>query len=336
LEEEDAMSDIPLSRRSLLTGAFALAAAGAVGRSMTGPAGAKTPMLGTQAPYWYRFKHGAFEMTVVSDGPLPLGEPSASFVGTTKEAIQKALADNFLPTDHVVLEQNALVVNTSDRLVLFDNGMGTSKVFGPTTGKLLASLKAAGLDPKDVTAICFTHAHIDHCWGTMADDGSRNFPNAQLYMAQNELEFWTDEGKLSGTGWVKDFVAGARKQLLPSRDRMVFVKDGQEILPGITALSTPGHTVGHTCYMITSHGKSICNIGDLTHHQVLLVETPRLEFAYDTDSKQSARTRVRTLDMLATDRIPLVAYHFPWPGIGHVAKHGDGFRYFPTPMKMVL
>ena len=329
------MSDIEVSRRSLLTGASTLAAASFVGNLM-GPAQAKTAMLNTQAPYWYRFKHGAFEMTVVSDGPLPLGEPSASFLGTTKETVQKALADNFLPTDHVVLEQNALVVNTSDHLVLFDNGMGTAKVFGPTTGKLLASLKAADLDPKHVTAICFTHAHIDHCWGTMADDGSRNFPNAQLYIAQNELEFWTDEGKLSGTGWVKDFVAGARKHLLPNRDRIVFFKDGQEILPGITALSAPGHTVGHTCYMITSEGKSICNIGDLTHHQVLLVETPRLEFAYDTDSKQSARTRVRTLDMLATDRIPLIAYHFPWPGIGHVGKYGDGFRYFPTPMKMVL
>jgi glyoxylase-like metal-dependent hydrolase (beta-lactamase superfamily II) len=330
------MSTRNLSRRALLAGATTLAAAGFAGHRMIGPAEAKAPMLNTQAPYWYRFKHGAFEMTVVSDGPLPLGEPSASFIGTTKEAVQKALTDNFLPADHVLLEQNALLVNTGDQLVLFDNGMGTSKAFGPTTGKLLASLKAAGVDPKDVTALCLTHAHIDHCWGTMADDGSRNFPNAQIYIAQNELEFWTDEGKLSGAGWLKDFVAGARKHLLPNRDRIVFVKDGQEALPGITALSSPGHTVGHTCYMITSEGKSICNIGDLTHHQVLLVETPRLEFAYDTDSKQSARTRVRFLDMLATDRIPLVAYHFPWPGIGHVAKHGDGFRYFPTPMRMVL
>jgi glyoxylase-like metal-dependent hydrolase (beta-lactamase superfamily II) len=330
------MGTYALSRRALLAGASTLAAAGFAGHRVIGPAAAKAPMLGTQAPYWYRFKHGAFEMTVVSDGPLPLGEPSASFIGTTKEAVQKALTDNFLPADHVLLEQNALLVNTGDQLVLFDNGMGTSKAFGPTTGKLLASLKAAGVDPKDVTALCLTHAHIDHCWGTMADDGSRNFPNAQIYIAQNELEFWTDEGKLSGAGWLKDFVAGARKHLLPNRDRIVFVKDGKEALPGITALSSPGHTVGHTCYMITSEGKSICNIGDLTHHQVLLVETPRLEFAYDTDSKQSARTRVRFLDMLATDRIPLVAYHFPWPGIGHVAKHGDGFRYFPTPMRMVL
>jgi hypothetical protein len=115
------MNDIAISRRSLLSGASTLAAAGFLGSRMMGPAEAKAPMLGTQAPYWYRFKHGAFEMTVVSDGPLPLGEPSASFIGTTKEAVQKALSDHFLPTDHVVLEQNALLVNTGDQLVLFDN-----------------------------------------------------------------------------------------------------------------------------------------------------------------------------------------------------------------------
>jgi glyoxylase-like metal-dependent hydrolase (beta-lactamase superfamily II) len=330
------MTGPKLSRRTLVTGAATLAVA-SVYDSSGQDATARAPMQNTQAPYWYRFKHGGFECTVVSDGPLPLGEPSESFLGTSKEAVQKALADNFLPTDSIVLEQNSLIVNTGNHLILFDNGMGTSTVFGPTTGKLLASLKAAGVDPKDITAVCFTHAHIDHCWGTMTDDGQRNFPNAQLYIAQNELEFWTDEGRMNAsTGWMKDFIAGARRNLLPNRDRLVFVKDGQEILPGIQAISTPGHTVGHTCYMITSEGKSLCNIGDLTHHQVLLVETPRLEFAYDTDPKQSVQSRVRTLDMLASQKTPLLAYHFPWPGIGHVAKMGDGFRYHPTPMRMVL
>ena len=135
---------------------------------------------------------------------------------------------------------------------------------------------------------------------------------------------------------MQPFVEGARKNLIPNRDRLVFVKDGQEFLPGIQAISAPGHTVGHTIYMITSDGKSLAVIGDLTHHQVILLEKPRIEFAYDTDPKQSANTRVRVLDMLASNRIPLIAYHFPWPGMGHVSKQADGFRYFPTPLQMVL
>jgi len=324
-----------MTRRQALLGATALAGSAAL---QVPGAHAKAPISTTQAPYFYRFNHGKMQMTVVSDGILPLGEPSGSFLGTSKEEIGKMLTDNFLSATNVVLEQNALVVNTGDRLILIDTGMGTSQMFGPTPGKLLASLKAAGIDPKDIDAIVATHAHCDHVWGIMADDGSRNFPNAQIYMSQTDFDFWTDEKKLAlkDPAYMQPFVEGARKNLLPNRDRIVFVKDGQEFLPGIQAIAAPGHTVGHTIYMITSEGKSLAAIGDLTHHQVILVEKPRIEFAYDTDPKQSANTRVKILDMLAANRIPLVAYHFPWPGIGHVAKHGEGFRYFAAPLQMVL
>jgi glyoxylase-like metal-dependent hydrolase (beta-lactamase superfamily II) len=324
-----------LSRRGLLA-ASAAAVAGVAAGLPASPAVAKAPMLNTQAPYFYRFKIGAIEATVVSDGALPLGEPSGSFLGTSKEEVGKMLTEHFLPANNVVLEQNALVLNTGDKLALIDTGMGASTMFGASTGKLLNNLKAAGIDPKDIDAVVLTHAHCDHCWGIMGDDGSRHFPNAQIYMSEADLAYWTDEAKLAvkDPAYIKPFVEGARKNLLPNRDRIVLVKDGQEVIPGIQAISAPGHTVGHTVYMINSGGQSLCAIGDTTHHQVLLFEKPLIEFAYDTDSKQSARTRVRVLDMLAAGRIPLLAYHFPWPGIGHAAKQGDGFRYYPAPMEM--
>jgi glyoxylase-like metal-dependent hydrolase (beta-lactamase superfamily II) len=301
------------------------------------PARAKAPLAKDQAPYFYRFAHGKMQATVISDGILPLGEPSGSFLGSSKEEIGKMLTDNFLSPTNVVLEQNILVLNTGDKLVLFDTGMGSSQMFGPTPGKMLANLKAAGIDPNNIDAVVATHAHCDHVWGIMADNGTPNFPNAQIYISQADFDFWTDEKKLSmkDPAYMQPFVEGARKNLLPNRERIVFVKDGQEFLPGIQAIAAPGHTVGHTIYMITSAGQSLAAIGDLTHHQVILLEKPRIEFAYDTDSKQSASTRVRMLDMLASNRIPLIAYHFPWPGLGHVAKHGDGFRYFAAPLQMV-
>ena len=327
-----------LSRRLFLGSAAALAGAPALATLDATSALAKAPKTNSQAPYFYRFKVGAIEATVVSDGILPLGDPSGAFLGTPKEEISKMLTDSFLDPKNIVLEQNVLVLNTGDRVVVFDNGMGSSPMFGPTTGKLLANLKAAGIDPKDVDALVITHAHCDHCWGTVGDDGKPNYPNAQIYLSQADFDFWTDEKKLGmkDPAYMKPFVEGARKNLLPVRDRIQFIKDGQEFLPGIQAISAPGHTIGHTVFMITSEGKTLAAIGDLTHHQVLLLEKPRLEFAYDTDPKQSAGTRVKILDMLAAQRIPMIAYHFPWPGIGNVAKAGDGFRYYPTPMQMAL
>ena len=126
------------TRRRLLRGATAAALAGLTARALTGPAAAKAPMTGTQAPAFYRFKLGGFEATVVSDGPLHLGEPKAGiFVDTSKEQFTKVLEDNLLPTDNVLLEQNALALNTGDRLVLFDTGTASAKMFGPDSGRLL-------------------------------------------------------------------------------------------------------------------------------------------------------------------------------------------------------
>ena len=318
---------INVSRRSLLALGAGLGASTMLG----GSALASAPKLGTQTPYWHRFELGDAEVTVVSDGPLPLGDPSGTFTGVPKEEVKKMLSDNFLNPDNVVLEQNSPIVNTGDKLILFDTGMGTSKAFGPTTGRQQKSMAEAGIKPGDIDAVVFSHAHIDHIGGVVGEDGKSLFPNAQFYIAQSDLDFWTDEGKL-GSG-LKDFVVHARKNLLPVRDRIVFFKDGQEFLPGVTAMAAPGHTVGHHIFMVNSAGKSF---GDLSHHSVLQLEKPRMEFSYDTDPKQAAASRVRLLDMLAANKIPVMSYHFAWPGYGHVAKVGDGFKYYPEPMQMLL
>jgi len=324
------MTSAFLSRRHVLLGASALVAAGAT------PAFAKAPLLNAQAPAVYRFKVGAIEATVVSDGPLDIGEPKPEFfVGLTKEGMEKTLADNFLPTANVRLEQNALVLNTGDKLVLIDTGTGAPGAFGPNSGRLLVNLKAAGIDPHDIDAVVLTHAHPDHCWGIMGPNGTRNFPNAQFYISQADLEFWTDEAKRS-MPFVGDFIMPTRAALLPNRDRMIFVKDGQEILPGIQAMAAPGHTVGHTIYMVTSQGSTLCVTADLAHHPQLILEHPQVQFGFDTDGKQGSATRIRVFDMLAAQKLLVHAYHFPWPGVGHVTKQGEGFHYIPAPLQTVL
>jgi glyoxylase-like metal-dependent hydrolase (beta-lactamase superfamily II) len=317
-----------VSRRSLLALGAGLGASTMLG----GSALARAPKLGTEPAYFYRFPLGDAEITVVSDGPLPLGPPKGTFVGVPDDEVKKMLSDNFLSPENVVLEQNSPIVNTGDKLILFDTGMGTARNFGPTTGRQQKSMKEAGIKPEDIDAVVFSHAHIDHIGGVVDDSGKVLFPNAQYYIAQSDLDFWTDEGKAGGP--MKDFIAHARKNLMPVRDRIVFFKDGQEFLPGVQAISAPGHTVGHTIFMVTSNGKSFAFLGDLSHHPVLLLEKPRMQFSYDTDPKQAAETRVKLLDMIAANKIPVMAYHYAWPGIGHIAKTAEGFHYYPEAMNL--
>src|ERR1700712_4079393 len=152
-----------VSRRSLLALGAGLGASTMLG----GIALAKAPKLGTQSPYFHRFILGGAEVTVVSDGPLPLGPPKGTFVGVPDEEVRKMLSDNFLSPDNVVLEQNSPIVNTGDRLILFDTGMGTSKAFGPTTGRQQKSMAEAGIKPEDIDAVVLSHAHIDHIGGVL-------------------------------------------------------------------------------------------------------------------------------------------------------------------------
>lgn len=324
------MADMSLSRRRLLAGASATTALGLLGRPPL--AQAKAPMLNTPAPAFYRFKIGSIEATVVSDGPLPIGDPKNTFRGPTVEELGKMMSDHFLPTNNVVLDQNVLVINTGDKLALFETGMSSVKR-NDAMGRLVANLKQSGIDPNDIDAVIPTHGHIDHVGGIMAADGSRNFPNAQIHISQADLEFWTDDKRL-GTP-AEGSALAAKKNLLPNRDRIVFYKDGQEVMPGVQAMHSPGHTVGHTCFVINSGGKSLFVVGDLTHH-VILVEKPRMEVSFDTDPKQGVETRIKVMDMLAAQRMPALVYHLPWPGIGHFAKNGDGFHYEAAPMQLVL
>lgn len=324
------MVALHLSRRAALAGTV-LAAAGV---ALPGGARAAAPASGRQAPAFYRFKVGEFEGTVVSDGPLALGPPADAFKGAPKEELEKDLRDNFLPTGDVVLEQNALVLNTGRQLLLFDTGMGAYKLFGPTTGRLLTNLRAAGIEPEQIDGVVITHAHSDHCFGLVGEDGKPTFPNAQVFLTKSDYEFWTDEAKLNTP--FKAFIDGARRNLKPLHERTTWVEAGKEVLPGVSAIATPGHTVGHTSYAIASGRESLLFSGDICHHQVLLLRRPRLEFAYDTDPAQAVQSRLRTLDMAAADRMPILSYHFPFPGIGHVAKAGEGYAWYPTPMKTLL
>lgn len=295
---------------------------------------AAAPATGTQVPGWYRFKVGEFECTVVSDGPLAPSAVGAVYPPLMEDEFAKLLAQNFQPAK-VPFDQNALVVNTGRQLVLFDTGVGTIKALGPNAGRLIGNLKAAGIEPAQIDAVVITHAHADHCWALMAGENQPNFPNAKVLIAKADFDFWTDENKM-GNDMMKMIVPVMRRQILPLRDRIAFIEDGKEVLPGITAMATPGHTVGHTSFVIASGASSLMLAVDVVHNHIVSLERPRFPVTFDTDGQEAVKSRVKVLDTVAANRMPMLAYHFPFPGIGNVSKAGDGYKWHPAPWQVVI
>lgn len=270
---------------------------------------------------FHRFQIGEMAATIVSDGPLTLPRAVRIFKGPEDAPLAAALEQAGQPTDRLQVEQNCLLLETGGKRVLFDNGMGSSKLFGPDSGQLHASLAEAGIEAAAVDALVLTHAHSDHCWGTMRDDGTPNFPNATVYLAQAEWDFWMSNPQ----GDRRDrTLEGFRKHLLPLRDRIQLVRDGQAFLPGVQAWLTPGHTPGHMAYLFDG---GWCLTGDVAFHDPLSYRFPEAESVFDTDRALGVATRLRMLDRLSDEKLAVIGYHHPWPGLGHVERSGALYRF---------
>jgi len=270
---------------------------------------------------FHRFRIGSMNATIVSDGPLTLPAATTIFEGPAPDDINAALTGAAMRTDQVRIEQNCLLLETAGKRALFDNGLGSEHLYGPDSGRLFASLREAGIDPASIDALVLTHAHSDHCWGTMGDDGQPNFPNATIYLSQAELDFWTSDPPGERR---ERSLAGVRKHILPLRDRIRFIRDGESFLPGVQAWLTPGHTPGHMAFLFDG---GWCLTGDVAFHDPLSYRFPEAESAYDTDRAQGVATRRRMLDRLAQEQLSVIGYHQPWPGLGRVERAGGSFRY---------
>ena len=300
-----------VSRRALVRGAGAMLASGALAsRSHAAPP--------------HRLTVGAFELAVVSDGHLVL---PTSFLAPDAPAAERAelLGESGASGGEFQSPTNCTLIRAGNALILVDTGSGPH--FMPTAGKLADNLDAAGIDRGTITTVVYTHGHPDHLWGVVDDFEEPVFPRASYVVAAAEWDFWHGANALSGLPAERaGFVTGARRSYAHIRDKVRMVKPGDDIVAGIRVLATPGHTQGHVSLAVEG-GDGLVIGGDALTHPLISFRHPEWRPQADHVPDLAASTRARLLDRLATDRMRLVGFHLPYPGVGYVERKDGAYRF---------
>ena len=304
------MSDVRLTRRTLLAATATLPLAPLAAR-------AAAPMLGVDMSLFQRVSLGGFEVTTLLAGAAVRPDPQTIFgLNASKEDFD-ALSDQAnIPTDLAQFFFTPTVVNTGSELVLFDTGLNPVGIKN--------ALNSAGYTADMIDVVVITHMHGDHIGGLM-DEGTPTFPNARYLTGRVEYDAWAAMAN-------EKFEANMR----PLAEKTTMIEDGDSAFSGHTALAAFGHTPGHMVHLIESQGKSLLIAADFANHYVWSLARPDWEVKFDMDKPAAAATRKKLLDMMATERMPFIGYHMPWPGMGYVETRGDGYHYVPMSYQLML
>lgn len=326
-----------LTRRGVMKGAAGIAAVSALGPLVSAdPAQAAAPLAGKQAPGFYRYKIGSFEITVVTDGGRSFSLPDNFVVNAKKDDVNAALERAFMPKDKMTLVFNPIVVNTGSKLIAIDTGYGPAEGAKPnvTHGQYQKNLAAAGIDVKAIDTVIISHYHQDHVDGLLAADNSAAFPNAEILVPAAEHKFWMDDGEMSRA-------PKGRMEGLFKNNRRVFSAEilkrvkpyewGKEIAPGVTSVATPGHSAGHTSFVVASGEGRLFVFSDVTNRPELFVRNPGWHAFFDQIPDMAEQSRRKALDMLVADKMLVQTFHAPFPGHGYMEKDGQGYRFVPAP-----
>lgn len=300
-----------LSRRTVLGAAAALAAGTSAAVAQTATA-----------------NFGAVKLSILSDGSITL--PGSGLVRTAPRAdVERLLSSAGLPIDVVISSLNVPAVTRGDDTVMFDCGAG--KNFLPTTGELPDAMSAAGIDPARVKHVFLTHAHPDHLWGALDEFDTPACPNATYHLSQAEWDFWFASDIFTRLPEDRQaFAAGAQRVLKVLEPQLKRFKPGSEVVPGIAAIDTVGHTPGHVSFEVRLGGDPFVIVGDAFTHPVVSFARPDWASGFDQDGDKAAASRRRLMDKLAAEKLPFSAYHLPKGGIGRVEVAGSAFRYVPA------
>ncbi|MFY9512173.1 MAG: MBL fold metallo-hydrolase [Rubrivivax sp.] len=302
-----------------LIATFVLAAATA--------AQAGAPQAKGQAAGWYRMQLGDFEVTALNDGTVDL--PVDKLLIGPAPTIASLLAKSYLKPP-VETSVNGYLINTGSKLVLID--AGAAGLFGPTLGKLIANLKASGYQPEQVDEIYITHMHPDHVGGLVAGDKAA-FPNAVVRADTREGGFWLSKEKMDAApADAKGFFQGAMASLNPyvAAGKLKPFDGETELVPGIKAVPSYGHTPGHTIYAVESQGHKLVVWGDLMHVAAVQFAMPAITIQFDSDNKAAAPQRQKNYADAAKKGYYVAVAHVAFPGIGKLRADGKGYSWVPA------
>lgn len=300
--------DMSITRRDVLKGAAALSILGA------------SPNLSVA-----QIKVGNATLSTVSDGNLTL---PGDFIFETvpQDALSPILTEFNLSRDQLTPECNLALYQDGERNVLFDVGSGPD--FMPSAGKIVDSLDQFGLAVEDITHVVFTHAHPDHLWGLLDDFDDPLFSEAQYLISQNEWDYWWNPNTVDGLpDSLKPFAVGAKRRLDVIEDVVEFIKDGQEIIPGIAAVSTPGHTPGHMSFEVRNGSNSTMILGDAIGNHHIAFKKPSWPSGSDQDRGLGIKSRNMLFDRITGENMNVIGFHLPNGGIGKVDVTSDGYRF---------
>ncbi|WP_448097480.1 MBL fold metallo-hydrolase [Luteibacter yeojuensis] len=263
---------------------------------------------------------GEFSITAISDGYL---STSLDLLSNIDSMEASKLQQDAGVSDPSSIHINCYLVRGRGRTILIDAGAGGFKQWG---GKLIANLALAGVEPSDIDTILLTHAHPDHVGGLLDSSGKAVFPDAELVVHPREVSFWKDDGNLSrASERARGNFLFARKVFDQYREKMRTFTDS-DVLPGIRAMSLPGHTAGHSGYRIESDGHSLLVWGDIVHFPQIQIARPDVSIAFDQDPILSAETRSRLLDVVSSDKLLIAGMHLGELGFGHVKRKGTRYE----------
>jgi glyoxylase-like metal-dependent hydrolase (beta-lactamase superfamily II) len=283
---------------------------------------------------FYRFKIGDFQATVISDGygQIPIGPILA--MNAPEAELAPVLKANFMQP---VIQgtNNPLVVDTGRERILVDTGFGEK--LGPSFGSfpgLQENLRRAGITLESIDLVVISHCHLDHIGGLVTKSGALAFPKAQFVFVDTEWNYWTGsryESEVNRSPMPDPFkqatIGAARESLPPVADRSRFVKQGGEITSGVHYIAAPGHSPSHAAILFTSGNEEFIHMGDVAHNPVTSLQHPDWTPVFDYDPAQAINSRRAILDRVATDGVMVMGYHFPFPAIGHVVRHGAAYHW---------